>query len=424
MEIREYKNIGETVYYEKLPNGLSVYVIPKKDFNKSYAFFATDYGGADRRFKLGGEWIDTPAGVAHFLEHKMFEMEDGDAMTKLSANGALPNAFTSSNITAYHFASTDKFEENLRILLEFVSTPYFTEKGVEKEQGIIGQEIRMTEDDPNFAVYYGLLKLLFKNNPLRESVAGTVESIAEITAETLYNCHKVFYNPSNMMLCVAGDQDPEKIVAIAKEILPKEPGEVPERDYGASESETPEKMRSEKTMEVSMPLFMAGSRIKNASGKEQLGKIILADLSLAVLLGNSSPLYARLYEKGLINSSFDYGVEYSAGEAFIIFGGESREPESVCLEVLEEAAAAASGNLSAERFERMKKAAIGAAIRSLNSFDNVCYNMAKGHFRGYDPLDEIEELCAVTLDDVTEFISKYLRPEKVAAAIISNKKDE
>ena len=184
MNKREFPGVGETLYSDVLPNGLRLFVVPKPGYAKSYAFFATNYGGADRRFQLAGEWIDTPAGVAHFLEHKMFDMPDGYALAVLSANGASPNAYTSTAMTAYHFESTEGFYENLDTLLGFVSTPYFTPESVQKEQGIIGQEIRMTEDNPEFVVYYELLKCLLEHNPVRDSVAGTVESIAEITDQT------------------------------------------------------------------------------------------------------------------------------------------------------------------------------------------------------------------------------------------------
>jgi len=208
MKLTDHMQINEQVYSGALPNGLSVFVIPKPGFHKKYAFFATDYGGVDRRFKLSDSWIDTPAGVAHFLEHKMFDTEDGNALELLSANGASPNAYTSTDITAYHFECIDKFYENLETLLSFVSVPYFTPDSVEKEKGIIAQEILMIEDDPDYCLYYGLLRSLFKSNPVRDSVAGTVESIVKITSDTLYDCHKTFYAPSNMALCVVGDVDP------------------------------------------------------------------------------------------------------------------------------------------------------------------------------------------------------------------------
>ena len=223
----EYPGVGETLWRSTLENGLRVSVITKPGYTRCFAMFATDYGGADRRFRLGGEYIDTPAGVAHFLEHKMFDMPEGDnAMTLLASNGAQPNAFTSSGMTAYYFESTEGFYENLETLLRFVSTPYFTPESVQKERGIIGQEIRMCEDNPDYVVYDELMRCLYAHNPIRDSVAGTVESIAAITPETLYSCHKIFYNPSNMCLCVAGDVDPRRVEDAARRILPAEAGEV------------------------------------------------------------------------------------------------------------------------------------------------------------------------------------------------------
>ena len=199
-----YPRIGETVLTTTLSNGLRICVVPKPGYQKKYAFFTTRYGGMDMKFNWGGTWYDTPAGIAHYLEHKMFDTEDGNALVELSQNGAEPNAFTSNAITAYYFDCTEHFEENLRILLSFVTVPYFTDESVEKERGIIGQEIRMVEDTPDWQVYEKLLECLYRSSPARIPIAGTVESIAEITAETLYACHKAFYDPKNMMLCIIG----------------------------------------------------------------------------------------------------------------------------------------------------------------------------------------------------------------------------
>ena len=204
---RNYSRIGERVFEETLPNGLRLRVIEKPHHAKSCAFFVTRYGGMDLRFQLNGQWRDTPAGIAHYLEHKMFDTEDGNALQELAQNGAEPNAFTSNDITAYYFYSTEHFYENLKILLEFVSVPYFTEESVEKEQGIIAQEIRMVEDTPDWQSYTQLMGCLYERSPARVSVAGTVESIREITAETLYDCHRAFYHPGNMVLCVVGNVD-------------------------------------------------------------------------------------------------------------------------------------------------------------------------------------------------------------------------
>ena len=302
-----YPRIGETVLRTTLPNGLTVAVVPKPLYRKRYAFFTTRYGGMDMRFRLDGVWHDTPAGIAHYLEHKMFDTEDGNALQELSQNGAEPNAFTSNATTAYYFDCTEHFEENLKILLSFVSVPYFTQESVDKERGIIGQEIRMVEDTPDWRVYTNLLECLYHSSPARVAIAGTVESIAEITPETLYACHKAFYDPANMMLCVVGDVKPDEIAAIAEEILPNSRGEVIERDYGQEDMRVVEKCRRE-AMEVSMPQFLVGFKCPPAAdGAALMRQDIIADIACDILLGDSSPLYQRLYDKGLINGSFGGG---------------------------------------------------------------------------------------------------------------------
>ncbi len=422
MKNKGYDLIGEQLYSEKLENGLQVFVVPKKGYNKSYAFFATDYGGADRRFKYGGKWIDTPMGVAHFLEHKMFDMKDGNALTKLSANGASPNAFTSSDITAYFFESTEKFQENLEILLEFVSVPYFTDDSVQKEQGIIGQEIGMTEDDPDHAIYYGLMKALFEHNPVRDSIAGTVDSIAEITADTLTSCHKVFYNPSNMTLCVAGDVDPEQIVETARKILPREPGEVPQRDYGSEETLKPLSLITEDKMEVASPLFTMGAKAAPIKkGSDCLRQDLIASLTLEILVGRSSPFYRKQYDLGLINSSFSAAFEYTAGVAYTLAGGESSAPEKVYDAYKDEIARIIQNGPDKDLFERQKKAMLGRQISALNSFENICINLARGYFRGYDAFEAAKLLGEITPKDITEFIKHYMLPENTALCVIRPK---
>ncbi|MDR1589860.1 MAG: insulinase family protein [Oscillospiraceae bacterium] len=424
MKLKSYEKIREQIYSDRLPNGMPVFVVPKRGYNKSYAFFATDYGSVDRRFKYGGKWLDTPEGVAHFLEHKMFDTEDGNALTSLSANGASPNAFTSSDITAYHFESTEKFEENLEILLSFVSIPWFTPESVQKEQGIIAQEIRMTEDSPDHAVYYGLMKALFRHNPIRDSIAGTVDSIAGITSDTLYDCHRVFYNPSNMALCVTGDVDPERIVSIAARTLPRESGERPRRDYGPDEDKAPAGGGTTSSMEVSRPIFLLGAKADGAtSGRDFLRRNLTGSLALGLLAGNSSPLYMRLYEEGLIDSDFSAAFETSAGVAYSMAGGGSREPEAVFAEFKKEADALGADGPDAELFSRVKKAYTGGLLRALNSFDSICYNCVSGYFRGYDAFESADVLESVTADDVREFIRVNLAPDNMAMSTITPKQE-
>ena len=420
MQKEYFKNIDETLISEVLPNGLTINIIPKPRFSKSFAMFTTNYGGADRRFKLAGEWINTPAGVAHYLEHKMFDMPDGNALNVLSSRGASPNAFTSSGITAYHFESTSLFEENLRTLLGFVSTPYFTDESVKKEQGIIGQEIKMVEDNPDYVVYYNLLRCLYASNPVRDSVAGTVESIAEITSETLYHCHKVFYNPSNMTLSVVGNVNPEKVIEIAREILPAEPGEVPQSDYGEIESALPHQSSISAAMEVSAPQFVFGSKLRpELKGAVRLRQMLTGEIALRLLFGPSSPFYTRLYADGLINSSFEYELDYTAGTAMIIAGGESRNVDGVMNELSSEIAKIKSDGLDRTLFENAKKACFGTRLRTLGSFSTLSQALADGAFADYRPLDAFEEIKNIALADIRGFITENIAPEKLALSVVS-----
>ena len=420
----EYTGIGETLYSTVLENGLEIRVIPKKDFSTYYAAFATNYGGACRRFRLDGKELDTPAGVAHYLEHKMFDLPGGDnALNILSANGADPNAFTSSGMTCYYFQCTEGFEENLRMLLHFVSTPYFTDETVQKEQGIIAQEIRMGEDNPGLAVYYNLLRLLYDHHPIRDRVAGTVESIAEISAETLYDCHKVFYAPSNMVLCVEGDVEPADIERIARELLPAERAPIPAADFGAPEGLLPVGSFRSEAMEVSAPQFLIGLKLpEGLRGEQALRLRLTAILALRMLCGGSSPFFARLYAEGLLTGDFDYEVDAAADTLTVIVGGESKEPEKVLSELQDACREIAEKGFGADYFERAKRASLGARLRGLEDFDNVCISLASGVFDGFCALDAFRLLEEVSAEDCRRFVAEHLRPERMALSVITPKK--
>ena len=419
MNHKEYPRIGERVFSARLDNGLTVYVDVKPDFQKSYAFFATDYGGMDMKFQLDGQWHDTPAGVAHFLEHKTFDTKDGNALQDLAANGASPNAFTNSAITGYYFESTEKFYENLNILLSFVSQPYYTQESVDKEQGIIGQEIRMIEDDPEYQVYYAMLEGLYAHHPIRTSVAGTIESISRITAGTLNLCHSAFYNPGNMVLCVAGNVDPEKVLDMAREILPREgKGSIP-RDYGPAEPAGAARSRTELRMEVSTPIFQLGWKMEPAPrGEEQLRQKLVAELACEALLGNSSPLYVRLYREGLINSSFSYGFDGYPSCAYAMAGGESADPDAVAAAIAAEAERIGREGVDPALFARLKKGLYGTKVRGLNSFENICVGMAQAYFAGYDMLRFPEVFEGVSQADVETCIRTCFTPERAALAVV------
>jgi predicted Zn-dependent peptidase len=424
MEQLNFARVGETMYHEKLKNGLNVFVFPKPEFQKGYAFFATNYGGMDMRFCLNGEWRNTPAGVAHYLEHKMFDTQEGNALQDLAANGASPNAFTSNDITGYYFDSTEKFEENLRILLSFVSVPWFTQESVDKERGIIGQEIGMIEDDPNWKCYMNLMKALFQHHPIRVSVAGSVESIAEITPETLYACHKAFYDPANMVLCVAGPVDPEHICAVAREILPKQAGPIAAKDYGEKEQPRVAQPLIEERMEVSAPIFQLGWKgDAQVNGEARLRQELVGELALEVLLGNSSPLYARLYREGLINQEFGYSYESSFGCAFLAADGESKAPEAVCAAVAAEAARIGREGVDPALWERVKKGVYGNRVRGLNSFENLCVGQAQSFFAGYDFLRFADIFDAITKEEAEELIASWVTGERTALSVVRAKEE-
>ena len=424
MKLHEYPEIGEKLYSTVLPNGLEIRVIPKKDFSTCYAAFMTNYGGAHRRFTIDGRTVDTPAGVAHYLEHKMFDLPNGDnALSILSANGADPNAFTSSGVTCYYFQCTEGFEENLRMLLHFVSTPYFTDETVAKEQGIIAQEILMGEDNPGMVVYYNLLGLLYDHHPIRDRVAGTVESISHITAQTLYDCHKAFYCPSNMALCVVGSVDADEVIALAEEVLPRERGEVIERCYGEKEDDAAAEKRTVTQMEVALPQFLVGFKCA-ADDKDLMRQSLIGEMACDVLLGDSSPLFQRLYDEGLINASFGGGFDQLPGVAVLCAGGESEQPEKVSDAILSEAQRLVREGIDPAFFEQIRRASFGATLRALNSFENIAVSLADGYFRGFDALRFPEAYESIEKADVERFLRENLTESRRALSIIEPKKED
>ena len=413
-----YERIGESVYRETLPNGLQVCVVPKPGYAKKYAFFATRYGGMDTRFRLDGKWLDTPAGIAHYLEHKMFDTKDGNALQELAKNGAEPNAFTSNAMTGYYFDSTEHFEENLKILLSFVSVPYFTDESVAKEQGIIGQEIRMIEDNPDWQIYTRMMQALYQNSTARTSIAGTVESISHITAETLYQCHKAFYTPSNMILTAVGDVDPVHVVDLARSILPRERGEKIPRDYGTEPADIAQKETSV-AMEVSTPQFLTGFKCTPApEGEDYLRMSAIGDMACDILLGDSSPLYLRLYDQGLINTSFGGAFEMMPGVAYLYAGGDSRDARAVAGEIYREAERLAAEGIDEDFYQQVRRATFGEQLRGLNSFENIAVSLTEGYFRGYDPFRFPQVFDSITKDDILAFLRENLREERAVLSEI------
>lgn len=414
-----YERIGEAVCRERLTNGLEICVVPKPGYAKKYAFFSTRYGGMDTRFCLDGQWLNTPAGIAHYLEHKMFDTREGNALQELAKNGAEPNAFTSNAITCYYFDSTEKLYENLEILLSFVSVPYFTDESVEKEQGIIAQEINMIEDNPEWQVYKRLMQALYHTSPARTSVAGSVESIRQITAQTLYDCHKAFYTPANMCLVVVGDVDADRVLETARRILPRTSGPAIPRDHGPAEELTAAQAEVSCTMEVAMPTFLMGFKCApQGDGPEQMRATAIGELACDLMMGESSPLYARLYSQGLINGSFGASYDILPGAAYVYAGGDSKDPHAVAQAILAEARRLTAEGLDEAYYRRIVNANFGAALRALNSFESIAVSMVEGCFRRYDPYRFPEVYDGITQQDVLDFIRDSFAESRMALSIV------
>lgn len=416
----DYPRLGETVYTDTLENGLKLVVVPKKGFARADAFFATNYGSVDTKFFLDGKWQTSPPGVAHYLEHKMFDMPDGNALQKLSSYGASPNAFTSYEMTAYYFTATEHFDDCLRQLLTFVSTGYFTEESVDKERGIISQEIRMYEDNPNSQVGERLFEIMYHNHPVRVSIAGTVESISDITAETLYNCHRAFYDPSNMCLIVCGDFDPRHIKEIAKEVLPENAATVSDRDYGEAEPDSVVSHYCCREMEVGATIFELGFKLpETTGGREGYKTELIGELAFQVLCGGSSRLFAKMYSEGLINGTFSGGYETIKHTSMVVVGGESEQPEKVRDELIAEAERIVSGDVDMDLFRRLKKASYGRHLSELDSFSGICYGMASSVFDDCCLFDFADIYDEILWEDVRDFLKMSITYDRSALSVIN-----
>lgn len=422
----EYPRLGEAIYKTVLANGLTVEVVPRPGFTRKLAYFVTDFGSIHTRFQLEGQEYTVPAGVAHFLEHKMFDMPDGrDVAGELASLGAIVNAFTSFDVTAYYFSCTHNFDKCLRTLLEFVSTPYFTAESVEKEMGIIDQEIGMNLDSPDSQVFEDMAGGLFRSHPIRVPILGTSETIRQITPEILHTCHRAFYTPGNMMLCVVGDVDPQQVADIAREVLGDEQKPVGRKIQHWQEDMTVERPESWRQMEVSMPTFELGFKCEDVGwGRESVRREIVGDLAAEALFGESSPLYLELYEEGLIDSSFGGGFEDSEDMAMLFCSGDSDDPEAVRDAIVERAAQLAVTGVEEADFLRMKRSALGRRIRDLDSFDATCFRVCASHLSRFEYFDFPEVYAEVTAEELREFLARVVRPERMAMAVIEPLEDE
>lgn len=382
-------------------SGLQIFISEKPDFNVNYAVFGTHYGSVDTEFALGDNPMQSvPEGIAHFLEHKLFEGEDGDAFEKYAVTGASANAYTSFDRTCYLFSCSERFYENLDILLSFVSSPYFTPATVQKEQGIIGQEIRMYEDVPGWRVLFNLLRIMYRNHPVKVEIAGTVESIAEITDKTLYDCYRTFYNPSNMFLCLCGNFSADKVLNMVEEKI--KPLDVPEiRRSEFSEPKTLVDTYCEQKMPVAQPLFVVGIKDNVLKLNRTHKDIIASNLLLEAVAGKLSPLYNKLLNNGLINNKFSTEFFCGHGYAALLFEGESNDPEAVKQAIVEEIKSVAEKGVDPSLFEDARRAYYGKEIRSFNDTEETVDGFIECAMNGFEPFETLEVLKTITADDIT-----------------------
>lgn len=402
----EFPRVRETARARTLANGLRIVLLEKPAFSKSFAILATDFGSCDAHFCVGETEWNLPAGVAHFLEHKMFEDEDGNALQKFAALGASPNAFTSRTTTAYHFSCTENFQPSFELLLKFVYTPYFTEENVAKERGIIGQEIGMLDDTPSWRVYGGLYEGLYWEHPIRESIAGSCESIAQITPELLYACHKAFYDPSNMALVVCGTADFDALCETAERLTPAGTGEKPVRRYGRRSGKA---YQSEvvRRMQVSRPQALLGFRDEPlAAGESVLRRRLLGDLCCRLLTGPASALYARLFAERLIARGYDSEYTVFPEGAAAIFGGETSDPHALRA-ALEDGVRACASGLSEPEFDRARRALLGTWLRSMDDPAAYARQEVRAVFHGEHYADFAELLGGLTAEDACGMFRRW-----------------
>ncbi len=424
MEKRTYPRLDECVYWDRLPNGLTVAVIPRQGFSKKMAYFVTGAGSMHREFTMDGKACQAPMGVAHYLEHKLFDMPGRDISAEFAALGASVNAFTSYDMTAYYFSCTENFSQCLRLLLEFVAEPYFTQESVEKEQGIIGQEIDMNEDSPETRIFEDLMGAMYEKHPIREPILGTRQTIAQITPQVLYDCHRAGYRPENMILCVVADAAPEEIRAMAMEMTAAMDCPQVTLCQQWEEPEGCSRALLRAKMEVARPMFQLGFKCDPLpAGEPGIYQEFVGDLAAEVLFGESSELYLRLYEQGLIDPSFGGGLDTVPGMALLTASGDSDDPEAVRDAILAQAQVIAEQGIPEADFLRIKRSTLGGRIRSLDSFDSVCFRICAYHFSGFDYFRFPEVYESVKAEDVQSFIKRVVTASRCSLSIVEPKEE-
>ena len=420
MEIKNFEAMDEKIYYEKLDNGLQVYLMPKVGFNKTYATFTTKYGSIDNHFVPLGkdEPIRVPDGIAHFLEHKLFEKEEYDVFQKFSAEGASSNAFTSFTRTCYLFSTTSDVDKNLTTLLDFVQDPYFTEETVEKEKGIIEEEIKMYEDNADFKAYFGVLNNMYHNHPVKIDIAGTVESIYKITAADLHVCYDTFYHPSNMILFVVGDIEPESLIeVIRKNQDAKEYADAPEiKRFFPEEPVHVLVAEREAKMAISTPKVFVGAKgviCDKMSAKENLKIDLALDVVLEMLFGSSSDYYEFALDEELVNDSFGFEASHESNISFCLVGGDTFKPDELAEGIKKELLSVAGLELNEDEFSRIKRKKTGQFLSALNSVEFIANQFTEYAFNGLSLFDVVETLEDLQVTDAQTIAKDYFKDDRL-----------
>ena len=421
MQVLENLKIKEKVYTEKLKNGLTVMIIPKKGVQKKYIIWGTHYGSNDNKFIVPGEQevTEVPKGVAHFLEHKMFEQENGknslDVLTSLGVNA---NAYTTNNHTAYLYECTDNFYEALDELMDYVQHPYFTDENVEKEKGIIGQEIMMYDDYPDWKVYLNALDAMYHQNSVKIDITGTIETISKIDKEILYKCYNTFYNPGNMCLVVCGDFEPEEILKeIEKRLIDKtSEGEI-KRIY-EQEEESIVKEKVEAKMEVSIPLYAIGIKCNTVEKKEKVRNHIAIEILLNMIIGESSELYQELYNAGNILSMPSIDYEFTDDYAHILLTGTSNEPDNLYQKFKEKVEQMKQNGLNEDDFNRIRKMIYGAYVKEYNDVADIARMFLADFMKGINSFDYIEEIETVDIAFAKRVLDETFNPDKMVISVV------
>ena len=422
ISVINYEKIGETLYEYQHESGLKAFVIPKRGYKKIFATFATHYGSLNNKFidPDTNEEVRVPDGIAHFLEHKLFEQQEGNVMEKFSSLGANPNAYTGFAQTVYLFSCTDNFDDSFKTLLQFVQSPYLTDENVENEKAIIAQEINMLKDSGARTVFFNLLEALYKNNPVKVEIGGTIDSISHINKELLYKCYNKFYHPSNMMILVVGDVDHNEVFKMVQENIKKQDHQLPIKRLYPDEPDEVNKKLIEDTKQISNPMFLMGYKDNEVflDGKDRLKKEICINVLLDIIMGRSSKLYNKMYNLGLVNNSFEQDYTTEENYAFSSFGGESKDPMKVKDMILQEIEYFKENGIDKEDFERIKKAKIGDFIKAFNSVERISNTFIETYFKGAKSLDCYDILNEITLDDILYHLKNHFREECLAISVV------